>query len=51
MSDEKYVKISADNKAADFRVIGERILKGGLKHPPYYTIENEKGYFYYEILK
>ncbi len=46
----KYVKVGCNSTAAEFKLIGERVQKGELG-VPYYTIENDKGYFYYIVLK
>lgn len=46
----KYVKIAASEKAEAFKALGDRRQKGELGQP-YYTTENDKGYFYYIILK
>ena len=48
--DEKYVKISSDAKAEEFKAIGERTQRGEVKWA-YYTIENDKGFHYYQIIK
>ena len=48
--DDKYVKISSDAKAEEFKSIGEQVQKGEVKWA-YYTIENDKGFHYYIIIK
>lgn len=48
--DDKYVKISIDAKNEEFKILGDRTSKGEIKWS-YYTIENEKGFHYYQILK
>lgn len=48
--DDKYVKVSANEKAEICKSIGERVQRGELGRP-YFTTENDKGYLYYIILK
>jgi len=46
----KYVKVSTNIKPNKFSEIGKRVEKGELQWS-YYTLENNNGYHYYEIMK
>jgi hypothetical protein len=49
-SEDKYVRIALDAKVEEKNEFGLKVKNGDLKYM-YYAIDNDKGYFYYLILK
>ena len=49
-SEDKYVRIALDANVEEKNEFGLKVRNGDLKYM-YYAIDNDKGYFYYLILK
>jgi hypothetical protein len=50
VSEDKFIKIAEDAKSEEFKVLGDRVQKGELKHH-HYAVDGNKSYHHYLIIK